>query len=844
MAKCSRCGFDNPSATRFCGNCAAPLHPEGAEHGLRTETFETSPVGLATGSTFAGRYQVIEELGRGGMGRVYKVYDTEVQEKVALKLLNSEIASDREVIQRFRRELKLARTVSHKNVCRMYDLGQKEGVYYITMEYVAGENLKTFIQQSGRLSVAKAIGIGAEVCAGLAEAHRHGIIHRDLKPQNIMIDQDGNARIMDFGIARSLAATGITNPGVIIGTLNYMSPEQVKGEATDQRSDIFSLGVILFEMLTGRVPFEGDTPFAIANEHKIKALPDLREFNEQIPESLNRLVLRCLERVRGKRFQRAEDLLEEFRVLGETNLITPAAFAPRKRTTKAGRKLSRAILIPSAIAGALAVIAMAAIFLPRSGRDPAAPGVRPPTPIAWKNSVAILPFVNMSADHEQEYFCDGLTEELITKLSQIQELKVAARTSAFVFKGKNTDIRDVGQKLRVENILEGSVRRSGSRMRITAQLISAADGYHLWSDNYDREVGDILAVQDEIANSVAGTLRVALLGDERAAPETRDSEAYNAYLMGNYLYRQQARESLERARSSYEKAVQLDPGFARAWAGLGATYTFQAANGYIASKEGFEAAKSAIKKALALDKNLAYAHRVHGWIQMSCDYDWTAAEASYRKAVLLEPARGAVEMAQLSVALGRFDTAAALARRAAEIDPISVQPYATLGLAYWYGGRFEEAVAAYRRIQEFNPEFSPLHGLIGLVHLTQLKAQEALVELDQAKDPFWRLPGMAMFYHTQGRKTESDAALAEYTDKYKAGGAYNIAQVYAFRGQAGPAFAWLDKAYAQHDGGMFLCNVDPLLKNLRGDPRFKALLKKMRFPASGSASRVGTKAAP
>lgn len=463
---------------------------------------------------------------------------------------------------------------------------------------------------------------------------------------------------------------------------------------------------------------------------------------------------------------------------------------------------------------------------------------------AWKNSVAILPFVNMSADPQQEYFCDGLTEELITKLSQIQELKVAARTSAFVFKGKNADIRDVGQKLRVENVLEGSVRKSGSRVRITAQLISAADGYHLWSDNYDREAGDILAVQDEIADSVAGTLRVTLLGGERAAQETDVSEAYNAYLMGNYLYRQQARESLERARSSYEKAVQLDPGFARAWAGLGATYTFQAGNGYIASKKGFELAKSAIKKALALDKNLAYAHRVHGWIQMSCDYDWTAAEASYRKAVLLEPARGAVEMAQLSVALGRFETAVTLARRAAEIDPISVQPYATLGLAYWYGGRFDEAVAAYGKIEEFNPEFPPLHGLIGLVYLTQLKTQEALVELDLVKDPFWRLPGMAMFYHTQGRKTESDAALAEYIEKYQAGGAYNVAQVYAFRGDADRAFEWLDKAYAQRDGGMFLCGVDPLLENLRGDPRFKVLLKKMRFPASDSASRVATKTAP
>jgi TolB-like protein len=478
------------------------------------------------------------------------------------------------------------------------------------------------------------------------------------------------------------------------------------------------------------------------------------------------------------------------------------------------------------------------------GEDKAEPYNKILNEPAWENSVAILPFVNMSADQEQEYFCDGLTEELITKLSQIQELKVAARTSAFVFKGKTADIREVGEKLRVKNVLEGSVRKSGPRIRITAQLINAADGFHLWSDTYDREEGDILAVQDEIANSVAGTLRVALLGDERTAPETDVSEAYNAFLMGNYFYRQQTRESLEKAGRYYEKAIQLDPGFARAWAGLGATYTFQAGNGYIASKKGFDLAKSAIKKALALDKNLAYAYRVHGWIQMSCDWDWTAAEASYRKAVLLEPARGAVEMAQLFIALGRFDTAATLARRAAEIDPISVQPYATLGLAYWYGGRFDEAVAAYLKIQEFNPEFPALHGLIGLVYITQLKAQEALAALDQVKDPIWRLPGMAMVYHTRGRKTQSDAALAEFIEKYQAGGAYNVAQVYAFRGETDRAFEWLDKAYAQHDGGMFLCSVDPLLENLRGDSRYKALLKKMGFPALDSASKVGITTTP
>jgi TolB-like protein/Tfp pilus assembly protein PilF len=449
----------------------------------------------------------------------------------------------------------------------------------------------------------------------------------------------------------------------------------------------------------------------------------------------------------------------------------------------------------------------------------------------WQNSLAILPFVNMSADQQQDYFCDGLTEELITKLSQIPELKVAARTSAFVFKGKNIDIREVGQRLQVENVLEGSVRKNGTRIRISAQLIKAADGYHLWSETYDRELEDIFAVQDEISRSVAGALQVTLLGEKDALPETRNSDAYNALLMARYFYGRQTRESLDKAVRYYEEAIGLDAGFARAWAGLGATYAFQAGLGYIPSTNGYDKARSAVKKALALDKNLAYAHRVLGWIQMSCDWDWAAADESYRRALALEPGRGQVEAAQLSIALGRFEAASALARRAVELDPIGVQSYATLGLSYWYGGRVEEAVAAYRKILELNPDHEVFHALLGQIYIMRSNPQDAQAELDEVSDPYWRLPGLAMLNHSLGRKAESDAALAEFVERFQAGGAYNIAQVYAFRGELDRSFHWLDRAYAQHDGGMFLVQVDPLLAGLRRDRRFQALRKKMRFPA-------------
>lgn len=448
----------------------------------------------------------------------------------------------------------------------------------------------------------------------------------------------------------------------------------------------------------------------------------------------------------------------------------------------------------------------------------------------WKNSVAVLPFVDMSPIKDQEYFSDGLTEELINNLSKIQELRVAGRTSSFQFKGRNEDLREICQKLNVAAILEGSVRKSIDRVRITAQLIDGNDGFHLWSETYDRQLDDIFAVQEEISLAVADALKVTLLDGKRFSVQTDSAEAYNALLLGRYFYARQTRESLEKSIEYYGRAIEIDPSYARAWAGLAGTYAFQAASGYVPPEESYKKAKNAVKKALVLDKNLAYAHAVLGWIQMSCDWDWTQADASFQKAMSLEPGRGRVEAAQLATAMGRFEEAILLAHQTFERDPISMQVLSTLALANWYGGRSEEAIAAYRKALEIIPEYPALHGLIGLVYITQSKLGEAFAELEQTKDPYWRLPGLAMVLHSMGKREDSDAALAEFIEKYQAGGAYNISQAYAFRGEADLTFQWLERAYDQHDGGLFLMNVDPFLSRMKSDPRFKSLLKKMRLP--------------
>jgi serine/threonine protein kinase len=309
--KCPKCQFENPEGSKFCSNCADPLQPAKESDFAKAETIQAQKQELTTGSTFAGRYQIIEKLGSGGMGKVYKVLDKEVNAKVALKLVKPEIAADEKTIERFRNELKMARDIGHKNVCRMYDLNREKGSYYITMEYVSGEELKGMIRMMGQLSAGKAISIAKQVCEGLAEAHRLGVVHRDLKPQNIMIDKEGNARIMDFGIARSLKAKGITEKGLIIGTPEYMSPEQAEGKGIDHRSDIYSLGIILYEMVTGREPFEGETPLGIAMKHKSEIPKDPRELNTQIPEDLSKVILRCMEKDKENRFQNAEELLSE-----------------------------------------------------------------------------------------------------------------------------------------------------------------------------------------------------------------------------------------------------------------------------------------------------------------------------------------------------------------------------------------------------------------------------------------------------------------------------------------------------------------------------------------------------
>jgi len=784
--ECPKCQHENPDDTRFCGNCAAPL--KSSEDIAVTETIETLKEELTTGSTFAGRYQVIEELGRGGMGNVYKVLDVELKESTALKLLKPEVAADEKTIERFRNELKLARKISHKNVCRMYDLSKKGNTYYITMEYVAGEDLKSLMRKIGQLPVAKAISITKQVCEGLAEAHKLVIVHRDLKPQNIMIDKEGNALIMDFGIARSLKAKGITEADVLIGTPEYMSPEQVEGKETDQRSDIYSLGAILYEMVTGRTPFEGGTTLSIAMKHKNETPINPREFNTLVSEDLSQLILRCMEKDKERRFQEANELLAELSKIG----------------------IER-------------------------------PGIKKTVETKWKSSIAVLPFADLSPQKDQEYFCDGLSEELINALTKIKDLRVVARTSAFSFKGERMDVREIGKKLDVETVLEGSVRKAGNRIRITSQLINVADGYHLWSEKYDRDMEDIFAIQDEVTLAIVNTLRVELLGGEKIElikRYTGDLEAYNLNLKGRHYLKRFTQEGLQKSLESFHQAIEIDPKYASPYVGIATYYTNLGFYNFVPAKKAFPKAREAAEKALEIDDSLAEAHTTLGFIKMLYEWDWEGAEREHKRAIELNPSNASSRnlYAHYLWILGRFEESIEENTRAQELNPLSRNVSQTRATIFMTMRQYDRSIEEYKKLLEMSPDYYTARFWLAFPYAFKGMYDEAIATIDEAMAVsgggaplMWTTKGM--IYAIAGKKDEARKTLDEILEQSKKGDVapWMVAALYGYLGERDKAFEWIEKAFEERDHWLVYLKVSPVVDILRSDPRFPKLLERMGF---------------
>ncbi|NIM91173.1 MAG: protein kinase [Candidatus Aminicenantes bacterium] len=829
--KCPKCRSENPETARFCADCGTQIPAE--EVSVPTETLEAPKEELTTGSTFAGRYQIIEELGKGGMGKVYKAVDKEIDGKVALKLIKPEIAADGKTIERFRNELKTARDIAHKNVCRMYHLAKHEGTHYIVMEYVSGEDLKSFIRRSRQVTPGTAISIAKQVCEGLTEAHKLGTVHRDLKPQNIMIDKDGNARIMDFGIARSLKEKGITGAGVMIGTPEYMSPEQVEAKEVDQRSDIYSLGVILYEMVTGRVPFEADTPFAIGVKHKSEAPKDPRELNTQIPEGLSIVILRCLEKDKAKRYQSADELHTEL-----TNIEKGIPFAEKivpERRPSTSKEITvtfglRKLLIPALVVIALVILGIVIWqLLPQKEAVPEP---------ATKPSIAVLPFADLSPQKDQEYFCDGMANAIINALSNIKGLSVRARGSSFAFKGQQQDLQEIGKRLNVATVLDGTVQKAGNRVRLTAQLINVADESLLWSGQYDQELDNIFAIQDEITQAITDNLELKLLGGEKAKLTkryTKDVQAFSLYSQGLYHWNRRTGEAMQKAIDYFEQAIEEDSTYALAYVGLADSYNLLSIYSDVNPKESYPKAREAAEKALEIDETLGEAHNSLAYFKERYEWDFAGAEREFKRAIELSPnyATGHFWYGELLAIIGRFDEGIEEMKKALELDPISLIINASLGWAYRAAKKYDQAITQLHKTLEMDPNFLIGHFYLGMVHTEMKKYPEAIVELEKAKElsggAAVALFGLGVAYAEAGKPDEAKRILEELEaiSKERYVSPWGIGSVYAALGEKDKAFEFMQKAYEERDEQLIFYKIDPISDPVRSDPRFKELLNKI-----------------
>ena len=757
-----------------------------------------------------GRFELVREVGRGGFGLVYEARDLDLGRPVAFKaVLPGKDLQVRE--QRLLREAEAAARLSHPNVVTLYDVGRSPQGPYLVLELLRGHTLARRMDQ-GPLSVPEALRIAIEVAKAIAHAHANGVVHRDLTPGNVFLCDDGQVKVLDLGMAYAFGRHRMDG-----GTPGYMAPEQRRGAPEDERSDVFALGVILYRMLANELPFPDDAagPTRPAPALNVEDAPELGEVLSRMLE---------LDPVNRPRDATAvlDPLVDALRRLEQTPSSGKLAAASKRR----GRLIPLWALVLTGILAGVAT-GWAATHAVRT----AAP--LPPAP-----SIAVLPFENLSGPEEQqEHFSEGLAEEILNALARVDGLRVPGRTSSFFFKGKSARLADIGRELNVSSVLEGTVRVAGNRVRVTARVVNVADGYRRWTQTYDRELTDIFSVQEEIARSVVDALQVKFL-EEAVSPirshATENPQVYAQYLIGRQQYHRLSREGFRRAVEAYEKALALDPGYAPAWAALGIPlyYLAEEAPTPKAYAEQTLRALAAAEKAVSLSPDLPDALSTRGILRAVVQYDWPGAKADLERAIAINgnDPDSRRRYAVLLQELGKLPEAIAQARKATDLDPLG-QSWLSLGVLYQASGELDKAEAAYRRFLQFAPDSPPALQGLGRNLLLQSKPKEALAVFQRLPEEDFRLWGTAASEHALGNARASKEALEALTAKYAHTSALPIAEVFALRGEKDAAFAWLDRAIATPGGVEALYRTNPFFRSLRDDPRYTALLRKMKLPA-------------
>lgn len=820
-------------------------------------------------------YRILEEVGRGGMGVVYKAQDTKLDRLVALKFLPHQLLASPEEVARFQQEAKVISALNHPNIATIYDVDQADGQRFLVLEYLPGGTLKSKIKQlqsSGKeFSLSQIVDYGIQIAEGLAHAHRHGIVHRDIKTDNVMITEEGKVKITDFGLAKLKGTAQLTKTGSTVGTAAYMSPEQIRGEEADHRSDIFSFGIVLYELTTGHLPFRGEheaaLSYSIVNEEPVP----LKSFRVTLPSSFGNIISRCLEKDRDKRYQHAEEIVTELRKVQLEITTSMSALSKRSK-------------LPWIVSAALVVFALITLYL-----------FFPPKPASVeRKSIAVLPFKNISEEKENEYFSDGMTEEIITQLSKIGELKVISRTSVMRYKNSDKSLRDIGKDLDVATILEGSVRRAGNRIRIASQLIDARTDEHIWAETYEREMKDIFAIQSDVAQQIATALKVKLSPTEKERIEKKPTEnltAYDYYLKGREYYYHYRKQDNENAIELFKKALELDPNYALACAGLGDAY------GQQTNKFGFprawdDSAIAVSKKAISIDPNLAEGYKSLGLAYQEKGWNRKALE-SYRKAVELNPnyfpavanigftnwfigefdeallwmkksgvlnptlAFNYYGVGAVYLSLGDDAKAEEWCEKALELQPDLVYPHVVLTEMYLAQGKFQQATDQSRKILSIVPDDVVALSMAGNAELFSANYAQAKQYFEKAisisSSGFTRFTGRSnttglgyIFWKT-GKQAEArkmfnrslneDLKELEQRNEWNAL-PYDLAAINAIQGNKQEAYKWLQKAIDAGWRDYRIGLKDPLLGNLRNDEQFQQMMAQVKAKVDEMRKKV------